>query len=190
MKGSSCHRRGLAGLRTLGERAGCGSSPFITVVAAATVIGVAPSSSAAPPSFPDFGKYTPVNSADYAIELANTGGPSIPVVYFLTPDGIPCTFTDGSAGCIGDNLPGIQSKDKNPYTYVDTVSGIQRAGSTQFVNNSVHGTPIKQLPPMHSIAVGGVTCGVDGAGLTACKDSENEGFILSPSWSGWLKHTG
>ncbi len=164
-------------------------SRFVAVVLAAT-ISVAPSASAAPLSFPDLSRYAPVNPADYTIELANTGGPSIPVVYFVTPDGIPCTFTDGSAGCIGDNLPGIQSKDKNPYTYVDTVSGIQRAGSTQFVDNKVHGTPIKQLPAMHSISVGGVTCGVDGAGQTACRDSENEGFILSPSWSGWLKHTG
>lgn len=114
--------------------------------ATATALLTACAAQAGPPAFPDLSKYTPVNPAEYTIELANTGGPSIPVVYFVTPDGIPCTFTDGSAGCIGDNLPGIQSKDKNPYTYVDTVSGIQRAGSTQFVNNSVHGTPIKQLP--------------------------------------------
>lgn len=43
---------------------------------------------------------------------------------------------------------------------------------------------------MHSITVDGATCGVDGAGMTACKDAQGEGFILSPSWSGWLAHIG
>jgi len=44
----------------------------------------------------------------------------------------------------------------------------------------------KQLPAFHTIIVNGVTCGVDDKKMTACKDPQGRGFILSPAWSGWL----
>jgi hypothetical protein len=138
-----------------------------------------------PPKFPDFSDYTAVNPADYRIDTTSPGVPSSRVV-FLTPDGVPCSFLSGVAGCTGDNLPGIQAKDKRPYSYVSTDGGIRVAGSTPYVDNTVHGQPIKTLPAFHSITFNGATCGVDDSGTTACKDSQGRGFILSPSWSGWL----
>ncbi|WP_142253742.1 MULTISPECIES: hypothetical protein [unclassified Mycobacterium] len=137
------------------------------------------------PKFPDISGYVPVNAQEYEIDTSTPGMPA-GQVFFLTPDGIPCTFLSGAVGCTGGNLPGIQEKDKNPYTYIDTAVGVQRAGSTPYENGTVRDHPIKELPPYHSITVGGATCGVDDKGTTACKDSEGRGFILSSTWSGWL----
>jgi hypothetical protein len=50
------------------------------------------------------------------------------------------------------------------------------------------GPTFKTLPPMHSITVSGVICGVDDAGTTACKKAQARGFVLSPHGSGWLPH--
>jgi hypothetical protein len=138
-----------------------------------------------PGKFPDISGYTPVNVDDYRIDTSSPGFSSNQVV-FLTPDGIPCTFAFKGAGCTGDNLPGISPKDKNPYTYIDTAVGIQRAGSTPYVDNMIRDQQIKTVPPFHSITVDGVTCGVDDEKTTACKDSQGRGFVLSPTWSGWL----
>jgi len=163
-------------MKTLAIAAGTASTAVLTACAA----------HADQPRFPDLAGYTPVNVEEYAIALPNTGRAPNNQVFFLTPDGIPCTFVSGTAGCTGDNLPGVQAKDKNPYTYIDTASGIQQEGSTPFVNGAIQGKPLRSLPPMHSITVDGVTCGVDNTKMTACKDSQGQGFILSPSWSGWL----
>jgi hypothetical protein len=138
-----------------------------------------------PSKFPDINGYTPVNIADYRIDTTTPGMPSSQV-FFLTPDGIPCTFSSGTGGCKGENLPGVPAEDKNPYTYIDTASGIQPARSTSYVNNTIRGQQIRTLPPFHSITVSGVTCGVDDKGMTACKDPQGRGFVLSPQWSGWL----
>jgi hypothetical protein len=138
-----------------------------------------------PPKFPDLSSYAPVNASDYALD-ATTPGIASNQVFFLTPDGVPCSFLSGTAGCTGDNLPGVPDKDKSPYTYGGTASGIHAAGSTPFVNDMVRGQPIRTLPAFHLITFSGATCGVDDSGTTACKDSQGRGFILSPSWSGWL----
>jgi len=42
------------------------------------------------------------------------------------------------------------------------------------------------LSPFHTLTVFGVTCGVDDKKMTACKDPQGRGFVLSPSWSGWI----
>ncbi|RAV09475.1 hypothetical protein DQP57_15185 [Mycobacterium colombiense] len=47
---------------------------------------------------------------------------------------------------------------------------------------------VKTLPPSHSITVDGVICGVDNSGMTACKDPQGHGFVLSPHGSSWLPH--
>jgi hypothetical protein len=138
-----------------------------------------------PGKFPDISGYTPVNVDDYRIDTTSPGFSSNQVV-FLTPDGIPCTIASKGAGCTGDNLPGIQPADKNPYTYVDTASGIERTRSTPYVDNTLRDQKIKTLAPFHSITVDGVTCGVDDEKTTACKDPQGRGFVLSPTWSGWL----
>jgi hypothetical protein len=101
---------------------------------------------------------------------AHAGPPAFPNLGSYTPAN-PSDFT------INLPSPGIGS--------VSTVYFL-----TPYPNNTVQGTPIKALPPNHSITVDGVICGVDGAGMTACKDPQGRGFILSPSWSGWSAHIG
>jgi hypothetical protein len=109
-------------------------------------------------------------------------------VFCLTPDGIPCSFLPGTAGCKGDNLPGIQAKDKNPYTDIGTDSGIQPSTSTSHNNGMIQGHKIKTLLAFHSITADGVTCGVDDAHTTACKDAQGRGFVMSPRGSDLLPH--
>src|SRR5882757_7727216 len=99
-----------------------------------------------PPTFPNLGSYAPVNASDFALDTTSPGIPSSQV-FFITPDGLPCIFLSGTAGCTGDNLPGVSEKDKSLYTYVGTAGGIHGAGSTPYVNNTVPGQPIKTLPP-------------------------------------------
>lgn len=63
---------------------------------------------AEPSKFPDMSGYTPVNIADYRIDMTTPGHPSSGI-YFLTPDGILCVFPIGAAQCSGNNLPGNSS---------------------------------------------------------------------------------
>ncbi|SKO40801.1 Uncharacterised protein [Mycobacteroides abscessus subsp. bolletii] len=141
---------------------------------------------AEPPKFPDLSTYAPVNVEEYVILLPNVGREPIKAVYFLTPDGIRCNFLSGSAGCTGDNIPGVAEKDKNPYTYVSTGSGFEPTASTPYKNGQIQGHELKPLPPRHSISVEGAICGVDDAGTTACKGSDGGGFVLSKLGSTWL----
>ncbi|WP_253851663.1 hypothetical protein [Mycobacterium sp. 1423905.2] len=154
------------------------------------LVGCRGSSPAGPPSFPDIGRYTPVAVADDTITLPNPGRASaLDEVYFLTPDGITCTFTNpAAAGCTGNNIFGIEPQDTDPYTFVGTDSGIQPATTTPYVDGTIQGHRIKALPPFHSITVDGVVCGVDGSGTTACKDPQSGGFVLSSRGSAWLPH--
>ncbi len=141
---------------------------------------------AEPPKFPDLNSYAAVNVDEYVILLPNVGREPIRAVYFLTPDGIRCGFLSGSAGCTGDNIPGVAEKDKNPYTYVSTGSGIEPTASTPYKNGQIQGHELKPLPPRHSISVEGSICGVDDAGTTACKGSDGGGFVLSKLGSTWF----
>ena len=143
------------------------------------------SASAEPPRFPDVGSYTPVDTGDYAVDTTTPGIPSTQA-YFHTPDGVTCSFLSGQAQCIGNNLPGLPPASPTPkgtprVNWIGTSSGLKPV-----VASDDHSTGIKTLPAMHSITVDGVTCGVDDSGMTACKDPQGRGFILSPSWSGWL----
>jgi hypothetical protein len=145
-------------------------------------------SGAEPVRFPDIASYPPVDVHDYTIALPSPGRAPLDEVFFLTPDGIPCSFLSGTAGCKGDNLPGVQAKDKNPYTDIGTDSGIQPSTSTSYNNGMIQGHKIKTLPAFHSITVDGVICGVDDAHTTACKDAQGRGFVMSPRGSDWLPH--
>lgn len=163
-----------------------------TVTLGATVVFIttACAAHAGPPPFPDLGNYAVANTADYTIDITNSGRGRLPTVQFLTPDGIPCGFTAGIAGCTSDKLPGIPNAASSQYMFIGTSTGTQPQGSTPYVNNTLQGVPLKVLPPNHSINVDGVICGVDDKGTTACKDPQGRGFILSPSWSGWSAHIG
>jgi len=89
----------------------------------------------------------------------------------------------GTVGCKGDNLPGVQAKDKHPYTDIGTDSGIQPSTSTSYNNGLIKGHKIKTLPAFHSITADAVICGVDDAHTTAFKDAQGRGFVMSPRGS-------
>jgi hypothetical protein len=165
-------------------------APWVTVAAATLGVAVITSvaAHAGPPAFPDLSGYTPVNVDDYVIDLPNPGRGFLGQVFFLTPDGVPCGFTAGLAGCTSSHLPGIPNTGTIRYSFIGTDTGAQPAGSTPFVNNTIQGHQVKTLPPRHSITSQGVTCGVDGLGMTACADQQGRGFILSAAWSGWSAH--
>jgi hypothetical protein len=143
------------------------------------------------PAFPDLSSYAPVNAADYTLTYPNSGRPTpLQQIAFVTPDGVTCAFSNpASAGCTGDNLPGLPPPPPSPsgaprLNSISTGLGPRPTG-TPFDTN---GQPLKTLPPLHSITVNGVICGVDNAGTTACKDPEGRGFVLSAHGSGWLPH--
>jgi len=167
----------------------------IAVTAAVFGVGCRPESHANPIRFPDMGAYTPANPTDYTIALPNPGREPVDEVYFLTPDGITCKFsTPAAAGCTGNNFPGIPPAPSDPAAgkpgadSIMTDDGLGTTNAIYSVNNTVQGHPIKTLPPLHSITVDGVICGVDDAGTTACKDPQGRAFVLSPHGSGWLAH--
>lgn len=141
-----------------------------------------------PPHFPDFGSYTPVNPRDYEMAGPNSGRPEPLVgIYFATPDGVTCGFgSPPSVGCTGNNLPGLPEPvpaGRGLMNSIGTNTGVRKSTTPL----SAPGAPaFKVLPPMHSIEVDGVICGVDDSGMTACRDPEGRGFILSSSWSGWI----
>lgn len=165
-------------------------SRLSTVSLTALAIGLIGSctANAEPPEFPDIKSYKPVDVQEYTISLPNTGSEPIDFVYFQTPDGLLCSFLSGEAGCTGDNIPGVSAKDKNPYTDIGTDSGIKPMGSTPFINGRVQGHEVKVLPALHSITVDGSTCGVDDKGTTACRDSHQRGFVISPHGTAWFPH--
>jgi len=132
--------------------------------------------------FPDLSGYTAVNADDYRVD-ASTPGQSASQVVFLTPDGITCAFsTPPSAGCTGNNFPAVPPA-QGGVNAVGTDFGLDTT------NAPIARTPdIKTLPPFHSLTVDGVTCGVDDARTTACRDTKGRGFVLSPSGSTWFAH--
>jgi len=151
------------------------------------------SNSVQPGKFPDMSSYTPVNPDDYVQQLDNPGRPNKLIKYsFNTPDGIQCGFDQPpGASCGGNNLPSIPPAICDPtqsiyrYNLISTSQGVQQwpRGAS---NCSEGSPPQKVLPPFHTLTVYGATCGVDDKGTTACKDPQGRGFVLSPTWSGWL----
>jgi hypothetical protein len=140
--------------------------------------------------FPDISSYAPVNADDYMWQTDNPGRPNKITTYgFSTPDGIGCTFGESSsASCTGNNFPTIPAAHCDPAqgTYgeneISTDTGLRKISDTGCASNALS----KVLPPFHTLTVYGVTCGVDDKGTTACKDPQGRGFVLSPSWSGWI----
>ncbi|MGD1240192.1 hypothetical protein [Mycobacterium seoulense] len=144
-----------------------------------------------PPSFPDLSGYAPVNPSDYSITYPNSGRPTpLQLIAFISPDGVACAFGNPpSAGCTGNNLPGLPpaapSSSGAPRLISISTGSAPRPTGTPLDTN---GQPLKTLPPFHSLTVDGVICGVDNSGMTACKDPQGRGFVLSPHGSTWLPH--
>jgi hypothetical protein len=167
----------------------------LTSACTATADPPTPTNTSAPTArqFPDMSDYTPVRPDDYIEQLDNPGRPNKLVTYsFNTPDGVECSFGQpASASCGGNDLPSIPPAVCDPkqgiyrYNLISTSRGVQqwsRGGSNCSENPATH----KVLPPFHKLTMYGVTCGVDDKGTTACVDPQRRGFVLSPSWSGWL----
>lgn len=157
------------------------AAPAITAVLGACT------AHADPPAFPDVASYAPVNVADYELDASTPGIPAAQV-FFVTPDGVNCNFQSGQAQCTGNDLPGIPaaaptSKGSVRTNWIGTRTRLQQIAPSGGAPNGV-----RTLPPLHSITVDGVICGVDNAGTTACKDPEGHGFVLSTHGSGWLPH--
>jgi hypothetical protein len=155
------------------------------------VVGCRSPSQANPSPFPDLGNYTPVNVAEYTVSLPNNGRPTpLYAVYFLTPKGIPCTFiSTPAARCTSNHFPGVPPV-AGGVSLIGTDTNFQTTNDPVAADNNTVGydQPIRTLPPLHSIIVDGVICGVDDAGTMACKDPQGRGFVLSPHGSGWLAH--
>ena len=147
-----------------------------------TVACCRPESHADATPFPDLSRYAPVSAADFEIDASSPGHPARQVV-FLTPDGITCAFTTPpSAGCTGNNFPGLPPAAQG-------VNSIATDAALDTTNAPIsHASGLRTLPAGHSITVDGVTCGVDDARTTACKDSRGRGFVLSPKGSSWFPH--
>lgn len=148
-----------------------------------------PAAHADTPKFPDLSGYTPVNTQDYAIAFDNPGRQPTMTDYFLTPSGVVCVIDDGGAACFGNNLPSVPAlEDPNSrVSYIDTQKGLYQSSNPGYVNGTtIRGQQIHTLPAAHSITVEGTVCGVSNSGTTACKDPQGRGFIVSPSWTGWL----
>jgi hypothetical protein len=168
---------------------------LVAIAALGLLVGGSPARAHADtPRFPDLGGYTPANVADYEVDTTTPGIPS-QAVFFLTPDGIICSVDPQGAGCTGNNFPAVppvaNSYDGRVVNAVGTDTGLNTTNApigTGGPHGTAHGNPVKTLPPLHSITVGGVVCGVDGSGTTACKDPQGRGFVLSPKGSGWLPH--
>jgi hypothetical protein len=163
----------------------------VAAIGASIAVAGAIPAHAEPPKFPDLSGYTPANAADYTIDTTTPGIPSNMVV-FLTPDGIPCDFVIDQAQCTGNNFPAVPpvkadpARGLNGANWVGTSTGLKKTGDPITTGTTLRDQPIKTLPPFHSIAFNGMICGVNDARTTACKDAQGQGFILSPSWSGWL----
>ncbi|MHA3022960.1 hypothetical protein ACXPWS_22210 [Mycobacterium sp. BMJ-28] len=146
--------------------------------------------------FPDLSGYTPVNPDDYAQQLTSPGRPDDRTGYFFTtPGDVHCSLDPFPlAVCTGNDLPGVQpaqcdpDRHRFPVNTISTDRGLSKTAgrSCNDTAASDDSSPNKVLPPFHTLTVYGVTCGVDDLGTTACKDPQGRGFVLSPSWSGWL----
>lgn len=160
------------------------------------VAGCPTESHAQPPAFPDLGSYTPVNVADYSIELSNAGRPQTSSrVYFLTPDGNACVIDPASADCTGNNFAGVppdtetSAQGAHGANWIGTNTPLQQTGTpVASDDHTVQGHPVRPLPALHSLTVGGTICGVDNASTTACKDPQGRGFIISPQGTFSLPH--
>jgi len=134
------------------------------------------------PQFPDFSKYAAVDVAEYQVDASTPGHPGSQVV-FLTPDGITCAFSlPSSAGCTGNNFPSVPPAKSG-------VNSISTDSQLDTTNAPIAAAAARVLPPLHTITVDGVVCGVDDARTTACRDARGRGFVLSPNGSGWLAHS-
>ena len=135
---------------------------------------------AGPPPAPNVNAFAPISPGDYSV-MSGTW------YAFGTPDGLTCVIQTGSGGygCSGP-IPGAPNG-------ANMVSG-GPTGAPDFANTdrqvfAVAG-PVKPLPPRTRLSYRQVSCGTDGAGMTACVNSyDQSGFVISPAGSYILGQT-
>ena len=133
-----------------------------------------------PPAAPNVNAYAPIAPADYT----SMGGAWYA---FGTPDGLTCIIDRGHGvyGCSGA-IPAAPNG-------ANLVSG-GPAGAPAFANTdspafAVAGA-VKPLPPKTRLSYKTISCGSDGAGMTACVNSfDQTGFVISPAGSYILGET-
>jgi hypothetical protein len=134
----------------------------------------------APPAPPNVNAYPPIAPADYTVMSGAWYA-------FGTSDGLTCIIDKGRTvyGCSG-SIPGAPNG-------ANLVSG-GAVGAPTFANTdapvfAVAG-PVKPLPPKTRLSYRAISCGTDGAGMTACVNSwDQSGFVISPAGSYLLGQT-
>jgi hypothetical protein len=152
---------------------------LLAVAAGAVVIAAPPTAwadqdAAPPPPAPNVNAFVPVSPADYSAMNGTWYA-------FAAPGGVTCVIQKGSGayGCSGP-LPGAPNG-------ANLVSG-GPTGAPDFSNTDgpVFGIagPVKPLPPNTRLSYRQISCGTDGAGMTACVNSyDQSGFVISPASS-------
>jgi hypothetical protein len=149
-----------------------------TVAAAASTCAYAwadPSPDPAPavaPALPNVNGYTPVSPVDYTVMNGNW------YAFAATPD-ITCVLDrqNTSYGCSGP-LPGAPG---GANLVSGGPSGAPGFSSTSRPLYAAAGTA-KPLQPNTRLSFRDISCGVDGAGTTACVNSREQiGFVITPT---------
>lgn len=132
-----------------------------------------PSADAVPaPPLPNVNAYTPVSPVEYTVMNGNW------YAFAATPD-ITCVLDrqNGSYGCSGP-LPGapnganlISGGPSGPPGFSSTGRPMYAAAGTA-----------KPLQPNTRLSFRDISCGIDGAGTTACVNSREQiGFVITPT---------
>lgn len=148
----------------------------------ALAVGCADATASPPAQFPDLSGYQVVDTQDYV-----QNAPRFTGFDFTTPDGMVCSHNTMNSlddpqrltlSCEGprpDQGPGtwqILAATDEAATIAPSYPPLDPA----YVANS----GIRQLAPMHKIVYQDIECGVDDAGMTACRVGEH-GFVLTSS---------
>lgn len=126
------------------------------------------------PSVPNINGYAPISPTDFTV----MGGAWYA---FGTPDGLTCVIekSTGNYGCSGP----IPAAPNGANMVSGGPTGAPGFASTNAPMFAVAG-PVKPLPPNTRLSYRQVSCGTDGAGMTACINSfDQSGFVISPAGS-------
>ena len=145
---------------------------LVAVALAAPVTAWADPDPAPAPVLPNVNAYTPVSPVDFTVMNGTAYA-------FSAGPGITCVMnrTSGGYGCSGP-LPGAP---EGANLVSAGPSGAPGFSSTTRPIFSAAGE-VKPLQPNTRLSFQDISCGVDGAGVTACVNSrEQVGFVISPA---------
>lgn len=125
-----------------------------------------------PPVLPNVNAYTPISPVDYTVMNGTA------YAFAATPE-ITCVMnrTSGGYGCSGP-LPG--APDGANLISAGPIGPAGYSSTSRPIFSSVG--EAKPLPPNTRLSFRDISCGVDGAGVVACVNSNEQiGFIISPA---------